>query len=66
MESNYHLYDAKSRLHRGNLYAYDMPLCLLVLIILMSIEGKYTHSQRATFFGLDEAPIVEHHGKKEH
>lgn len=42
------------------------PLCLLVLIILMSIEGKYTHSQRATFFGLDEAPVVEHHGKKEH
>jgi cytochrome c oxidase subunit IV len=42
------------------------PLCLLVLIILMSIEGKYTHSQRATFFGLDEAPVVEHHGKKQH
>ena len=42
------------------------PLCLLVLIILMSIEGKYTHSQRATFFGVDEAPVVEHHGKKEH
>ena len=42
------------------------PLCLLVLIILMSIEGKYTHSQRATFFGLDEAPVVEHHGKKGH
>lgn len=42
------------------------PLCLLVLIILMSIEGQYTHAQRATFFGLDEAPVVEHHGKKEH
>ena len=42
------------------------PLCLLVLIVLMSIEGQYTHKSRATFFGLDEAPVVEHHGEKSH
>ncbi len=42
------------------------PLCLLVLIILMSIEGKYTQSQRTTYFAADEVPIVEHHGKVEH
>ena len=42
------------------------PLVLLVLIILMSIEGQYTYDYRATFFGIEEAPVVEHHGNKEH
>ena len=37
------------------------PLCLLVLIGMMSIEGDYTFLSRAKFFGLDEAPVVEHH-----
>ena len=39
------------------------PLALLVLIAMMSIEGDYTYSK---FFGLDEAPVVEHHNLKEH
>ena len=40
------------------------PLCLLVLIGMMSIEGDYTFLARAKFFGIDEAPVVEHgHGK---
>lgn len=39
------------------------PLVLLVLIGMMSIEGDYTYLGRAKFFGLDEAPVVEHgHG----
>ncbi len=38
------------------------PVVLLVLVALMSIEGRYTHISRAVFFGLDEAPVVEHHG----
>ncbi len=44
------------------------PVALLVLVGLMSIEGDYTYSSRAKFFGLDEAPVVEHgHGTtKEH
>lgn len=42
------------------------PLCLLVLIGLLSIEGDYTYLGRAKFFGLEEAPVVEHHGKAEH
>ena len=42
------------------------PLCLLVLITMLSIEGKYIHSQRATYFIVDEAPVVQHHNKKEH
>ena len=43
------------------------PLALLVLIGMMSIEGDYTYLARVKFFGLDEAPVVEHHGTtKEH
>lgn len=42
------------------------PICLLVLIAMMSIEGDYTYTSRAKFFGLDEAPVVEHHNQKEH
>ena len=42
------------------------PLALLVLIAMMSIEGDYTYSARAKFFGVDEAPVVEHHNLKEH
>ena len=42
------------------------PVVLLVLIILMSLEGQYTHNMRAIFFGLEEAPVVEHHGEKGH
>jgi len=41
------------------------PLALLVLIGMMSIEGDYTYLGRAKFFGLDEAPVVEHHNKAE-
>ena len=37
------------------------PAALLVLIGLMSIEGDYTYLSRAEFFGVDEAPVVEHH-----
>ena len=40
------------------------PVALLFLIVLMSLEGQYTRDMRATFFGLEEAPVVEHHGKK--
>lgn len=41
------------------------PLALLVLIGILSIEGDYTHLARAKFFGLEEAPKVEHgHGNK--
>lgn len=37
------------------------PVVLLVLIGMMSIEGDYTYLGRAKFFGVEEAPIVEHH-----
>ncbi len=40
------------------------PIVLLLLIGLMSIEGDYTYLSRAKFFGVEEAPIVEHHGSK--
>ncbi len=40
------------------------PVALLVLIGLMSIEGDYTYLARAKFFGLEEAPAVEHHHNK--
>lgn len=36
------------------------PVALLVLIGLMSIEGDYTYIARAKFFGVEEAPVVEH------
>jgi cytochrome c oxidase subunit IV len=42
------------------------PVALLFLIVLMSLEGQYTHNMRATFFGLEDAPVVEHHGSKGH
>ena len=42
------------------------PLVLLVLIGMMSIEGDYTYLGRALFFGIDEAPVVEHHNQTEH
>ncbi len=38
------------------------PLALLVLVGMMSIEGDYTYLARAEFFGVEEAPVVEHHG----
>ncbi len=37
------------------------PVVLLVLVGMMSIEGDYTYLGRAQFFGVDEAPVVEHH-----
>lgn len=42
------------------------PMALLVLIGMMSIEGDYTYLSRAEFFGVDEAPIVEHHHASGH
>lgn len=42
------------------------PIALLVLVGMMSIEGDYTYISRAEFFGLDEAPVVEHHNKEAH
>ena len=42
------------------------PIALLVLVGMMSVEGDYTYLSRAKFFGLDEAPVVEHHNKAEH
>jgi len=37
------------------------PIVLLVLVGMMSVEGDYTYLGRAKFFGIDEAPVVEHH-----
>ncbi len=36
------------------------PLCLLVLISLMAVEGEYTFMTRASSFGQGSAPPVEH------
>ena len=42
------------------------PIVLLVLIGMMSIEGDYTYLGRAKFFGVEEAPVVEHHHSTTH
>lgn len=36
------------------------PLCLLVLISLMAVEGDYTFMTRASFFGQGSGVPVEH------
>jgi cytochrome c oxidase subunit IV len=36
------------------------PLCLLVLVSLMAIEGDYTHATRGTFFAPGPEVAVKH------